>query len=97
MEFDTIAGLFISLLFVAYGGFSLLLLFNFKVRLWYLKRSERQRWRIMPVRKSDVQERRSLNEGVTLAVAIFVSLVFLPLGLVTLVYYFRQIVYSLLR
>ena len=40
MEFELIAGLLISLLFVAYGGFSLPLLFNPKARLWYLKRSE---------------------------------------------------------
>ena len=96
MEFDTIAGLLISLLFVAYGGFSLLILLNPKVRLWYLRRSERKRWRIMPVKKSEVQERRSLTEGVALAGSIVIALIFLPMGLIMLVVYVRQIVHFLL-
>ena len=91
MEFESIAGLLISLLFVAYGGFSLLL-FNPKARLWYLKRSERKGWRIMPVKKSAVQESRSLGEGVLLAGSIVAALIFLPMGLVMFIVYMRQII-----
>src|SRR5687768_17388188 len=97
MDFESIAGLFMSLLFVAYGGFSLLVLFNPKTRLWYLKRNERKKWRIMPVKKSLVQESRSLSEGVLLAGSIVVALIFLPMGFILLVIYIRQIMQSIFQ
>lgn len=94
MEFDSIAGVLISLLFVTYGSFSLLVLFNSKVRIWYLKRGERKRWRIVPVKKSAVREPRSLNEGALLAGFIVTALIALPLGLIMLFVYVRQIIQS---
>ena len=97
MEFDSIAGVLIGLLFVAYGSFSLLVPFNSKVRLWYLKRSERKRWHIVPVKKSAVQERRSLDEGVLLAGSILTALIALPLGLIMLFVSGRQIIQSILK
>ena len=97
MEFDSIAGVLISLLFVAYGSFSLLVLLNPKVRSWYLKRSERNRWHMLPVKKSSVQERRSRDEGLLLAGSIITALIALPLVLLMLLVYFRQIIQSILK
>src|SRR5688572_17444072 len=97
MDFESIAGLLISVLFVVYGGFSLLILFSPETRQWYLKRSERKRWRIMPVRKSVVQENRSLGEGALLAGSIIISLIFLPMGLIMFIIYMRQIIKSIFQ
>ena len=97
MELDSIAGVLIGLLFVAYGSFSLLVLFNPKVRLWFLKRSERKRWRRMPFKTSSIRERRSLDEGLLLAASIVTALIALPLGLLMLLVYFKQIIQLVLK
>ena len=97
MEFESIAGLLTSVLFVVYGGFSLLILFRPRTRQWYLKRGERKRWRIMPVRKSAVRESRSFGEGALLAGSIIVSLVFLPMGLIMFIVFMRQIIQSIFQ
>jgi hypothetical protein len=85
MDFDLIASPFVSLLFIAAGVYSLLIIFNKRVRTRFLKHGERQSWHILPVKKSDVQQRRELSEGTTLAGAIIVVLIFLPLGLIMFV------------
>jgi hypothetical protein len=95
MKFDLIAGFFISLLFIAVGVFSLLLLFNPRLRSRYLKKNERQRWHLMPVKKSDVQQRREIGEGMLMAGAVLTVLIFLPLGLMIFIWYIWHIIISL--
>jgi hypothetical protein len=97
MTFDLIAGFFIGLAFVAAGVFSLLMIFNPQLRSWYLKRSERRRWHLWPVKKSDVQLRRETGEGFLLAGSVLIALIFLPLGLIMLIVCAEQILAKLFR
>jgi hypothetical protein len=51
----------------------------------------------MPVKKSAVQESRSLAEGMLLAGSIVAALIFLPLGLILFIVYAWQIMQSIFR
>ena len=97
MNADTIAGLFISLFFIAAGVFSLRFMFNPSFRSSFLKNNERRRLRILPLKKSEVQQRRELGEGMLLAWSVIVTLIFLPIGLIMFIGCIWQIVQSIFR
>jgi hypothetical protein len=85
MKSDLIAGFLIGISFVSAAVFSLLMIFDPKIRRWFLKKTERQRWRIWPVKKSGAQQRREVGEGMILAGAVLITLIFLPIGLIILI------------